>query len=1332
MKRLIIVFTLLIFVSKGNSQSNSNCVRWTDGVPSDYETIQAANFLCSNNLINKFVDQDDLSDIVSLNDVCLMMTNVLFGLNNGTPSDDFPCLQAEIFNLPHNQQRAAKAMLFLDYGDGITSLDNDYYSYKFTEPCATQDILRVILEALDVEPYTNGYNKFDDSPSNFDCNIARNDKSYGHIYRAYRKGWLNDFTYYACDCGNSCTYSALTVGQFWILLYRILPQVNIPGPNEEDFITPNNFSIYNSNSGGSIERGIYTYNKSFYSIPTFGLPLNFEISYHSSLIDYPSLNKKSFFPDINQENLFLQRTIPLGRCWTHTYNIFIQSSIDKRGDDQFLVIRWSDGTAHVYNYKTKKYITKEVYDDLKITSKYSSGNAKKITIETKTKIKYFFERDLNNVFNLVEIKDRNNNSIELYYESGEKTPSGILSSGRVKSVSVPGTKALIEFSYQPLTNYISSVKDNTGRQILFDVEKYSENLAESVDAERKRTIYRYGKDSEQFLLNKIVLPKHNEITNSYQKRKLRQSTNNQYVVTANFNASYLASGTSTSTKITVTPQNGQRYSIDYKHDGNGKIERIKSATQDKTIYYNDIKNPTLPTKIVDDKINFSETYVYDTKGNIEKRTTKKPGVTQTQEYSYNNFNDVIWHKWANGTEINYGYDNDGNLISETGPLKYNKIYVVNSHGQIVKKENHSLITEFEYRGENGLLSKISIPNTSISISATYDKAPRLESIVNANKSIDKFSYYKTDHIKEIIKDVNGLNLETKYSYDDNWNITSIEDPRKNTTYLEYDHDTDDLLEERFGNYYKTWKYNKDGSIKSFEDKNRQEFKYNHYPEGHFAEGLIKDDGYSTYKYNKSQQLEKIEKKDDNSSLTYSYDDALRLTRVTNAPNSADRDISYAYSNSNDQIKQILVKSNPINFYYDDLNRIQSVTWQSGTNEKLIETIDYRPDGLIKAEHLGNQTSIYYNYDKAGRLDSIWSEIDSTHAILHAVGCSFDNSGNRVREFNFVNISADSLQSINQADINVTYDYDKINRIRTINNVSVTSDKNGNQLENSTDSFYNAIYDIHDNLLNCTANGIVNDFKYDPLENRLSRNDEQFVIDYINNGNILYSNVTKQYYIHSPFGLIASIDSATNKCNYYLFDFRGSTVAIIDEDQKVKESYHYDPFGIIDSSSRKPGTSTPFLFVGKLGVMYESSSLYYMRARYYAPKSGRFMSEDPFWNTNLYTYTDNNPLTNIDPNGTYIETALDIASLSYDIYDYRRNPSTLGALYLAADIVTTALPILAGGGTALRGLVSASRSTKGGGTLFHYTSEAGYKAIMESGELCHRLELKMQDMGLANI
>ncbi|MFZ5994272.1 MAG: RHS repeat domain-containing protein [Thermodesulfobacteriota bacterium] len=129
-----------------------------------------------------------------------------------------------------------------------------------------------------------------------------------------------------------------------------------------------------------------------------------------------------------------------------------------------------------------------------------------------------------------------------------------------------------------------------------------------------------------------------------------------------------------------------------------------------------------------------------------------------------------------------------------------------------------------------------------------------------------------------------------------------------------------------------------------------------------------------------------------------------------------------------------------------------------------------------------------------------------------------------------------------------------------------------------------------------------------------------------------SNNITRYYIHG-LGLVAMV-TPSDQVYCYHFNATGSTVAMTDSSQTMVNKYAYDPFGKV--TNQEEAIPQPFKFVGQFGVMTEPNGFYYMRARYYDPQVGRFISEDPIGfeggDVNLYAYVGNNPVILIDPWG----------------------------------------------------------------------------------------------------
>jgi RHS repeat-associated protein len=76
--------------------------------------------------------------------------------------------------------------------------------------------------------------------------------------------------------------------------------------------------------------------------------------------------------------------------------------------------------------------------------------------------------------------------------------------------------------------------------------------------------------------------------------------------------------------------------------------------------------------------------------------------------------------------------------------------------------------------------------------------------------------------------------------------------------------------------------------------------------------------------------------------------------------------------------------------------------------------------------------------------------------------------------------------------------------------------------------------------------------------------------------------------------------------YYLHDGLGSVVGLTDSSGTLTDRWGYDAYG---NPTRLEGSTTnPFLFNGQ---QYDSEEgLYFLRARYYAPQQGRFLTHDP--------------------------------------------------------------------------------------------------------------------------
>lgn len=143
-----------------------------------------------------------------------------------------------------------------------------------------------------------------------------------------------------------------------------------------------------------------------------------------------------------------------------------------------------------------------------------------------------------------------------------------------------------------------------------------------------------------------------------------------------------------------------------------------------------------------------------------------------------------------------------------------------------------------------------------------------------------------------------------------------------------------------------------------------------------------------------------------------------------------------------------------------------------------------------------------------------------------------------------------------------------------------------------------------------------------------------------------------------------VNQGAPSVTFPLYDGHGNMTATLSRSGAsftVSNQRSYDAWGGVRSGSTSGFPNTRY--VANLGHKQDDESdLIYMRARYYEPWTGRFVSEDPFVDgRNWFAYCGNSPVTGVDPSGYF-----DLPSLA----------SSLGGL--AADLRSASTSVAAKG------------------------------------------------------
>jgi RHS repeat-associated protein len=140
--------------------------------------------------------------------------------------------------------------------------------------------------------------------------------------------------------------------------------------------------------------------------------------------------------------------------------------------------------------------------------------------------------------------------------------------------------------------------------------------------------------------------------------------------------------------------------------------------------------------------------------------------------------------------------------------------------------------------------------------------------------------------------------------------------------------------------------------------------------------------------------------------------------------------------------------------------------------------------------------------------------------------------------------------------------------------------------------------------------------------------------------------------------------------------QGSTRLLTDAVGGVTSEYDYSAFGELQNS---PSVETKYLYTGQ--QFDQSTGLYSLRARYYNPNAGRFVSRDPYpvnindpFELNRYVYVANNAVNGYDPTGWNTATVAapagsqgggnDYSGLVSAIISFLQSPAVVTAISIA--------------------------------------------------------------------
>jgi RHS repeat-associated protein len=703
----------------------------------------------------------------------------------------------------------------------------------------------------------------------------------------------------------------------------------------------------------------------------------------------------------------------------------------------------------------------------------------------------------------------------------------------------------------------------------------------------------------------------------------------------------------------------------YTYDSNQNLlsvsQQANSGYATTSYTYNSFGEPLTVT----DPLGNVTTNTYDTHGNLLTVTTPAPNSNtagSVTQFVYNSLGEMTQITDPRGRLTKIAYTSVGLISTITDAQNNITTYAYDTEGDrtsVTDAMNNQ--TTFAYDSGSRLLT-ITYPG-NVTTTFTYDYRGRRTSVTDQNGKKTTYAYDDADRLTSVTDPNNHL---TTYTYDTENNLRSIEDANNNTTSFGYDA-YGRVIQTTFpSTHYEQYGYDAANNLTSKTDRNGQTIGYVYDDLSRMTQKNYPNSTNVEYVYDLVGKLQQVT--DPTGTYGFAYDNMGRLvgtttqyTFVTGTYTNA-----YTYDANSNRASMTDPQGGVTSYAYDTLNRLSTLTPPSAFTSG---SFGFAYDALNRRTQMTRPNGVTTNYT--------YNNLSQLLSVLHQVGTStidgatytVDPAGNRTAKTdNYANVTSSytydplyELTQVTQAtNTTESYSYDPVgNRVSSLGvspysvntsneltstpSATYTYDNNGNTLTKVTSAGTTTYsWDFENRLTSVTLPGTGGTlaFKYDGVGRRVQKVFTQgstttttnYLYDGINavadvdqNGNALARYAETQQ-VDEP---LAELRSGTS--SYYSQDGLGSITSLTTSAGALGNAYRYDSFGNVTASSGS--IANRFQYTAR--EFDSETSLYYYRARYSDPQSGRFISEDPMefaGGINFYPYALNTPVNLRDPSG----------------------------------------------------------------------------------------------------